>query len=142
MNLKLQVNHNKLIAITIGIVYLWFGTLKYFPHISPAEDLAKNTIDILTFNLIPSNVSIVLLAIWETFIGICMILNVWRRTIIIVALTHMAFTFSPLFFFPDQVFENVPFHLTLLGQYILKNLIIVAGLLALYRRPAMKAKLP
>ncbi len=141
MNLKPQISHNYILALSIGIVYLWFGTLKYFPNVSPAEDLAKNTIDVLTFNLIPSNVSIILLAIWESLVGVLLIVNIFRRTAIILALAHMAFTFFPLLFFTDQVFVNTPFHLTLLGQYIIKNLVIVAGLLALYKLPTTKPKL-
>jgi uncharacterized membrane protein YkgB len=128
------------LALSIGIIYLWFGTLKYFPNTSPADDLVKNTIDMLSFNLIPSNVSIILLAIWESLVGLLLITNVWRQTAIIIALVHMAFTFSPLFLFPDQIFENIPFHLTLLGQYILKNLIIVASLVFLYKLPTTTKK--
>lgn len=138
MNLKPQLSHDRLLALSIGIVYLWFGTLKYFPNVSPAEDLARNTIDILSFHLIPSNVSIILLAIWETLVGVLLILNVARRTAIILALTHMVFTFFPLLFFTDQAFGNTPFQLTLVGQYIVKNLIIIAALLALYKLPTTK----
>jgi len=60
---KKQLNCFTLLSITIGIVYLWFGALKFFPHLSPAEDLAKNTINLLSFQLIPPNISIVLLAL-------------------------------------------------------------------------------
>ena len=139
-NLKPQIFNNHLLAPSIGIVYFWFGMLKFFPNLSPAEDLAKGTIDILTFNLIPSNVSIILLAIWESLIGLLLIVNLFRRTAIILALIHIAFSFSPLFFFTNQVFENAPFHLTLLGQYIVKNLVIIAGLLVLYKLPTKSKK--
>jgi hypothetical protein len=61
MNFKKQILGNHILAISIGLVYLWFGGLKYFPHLSPAENLAKNTIYMLTFGNIPSNVSIILL---------------------------------------------------------------------------------
>ena len=138
MKLIHKVVHNHVLALSIGTVYLWFGTLKYFPNVSPAEDLAKKTIDVLTFNLIPSNVSIVLLAIWESLIGVLLILNVNRRQVVIFALVHIAFTFFPLFLFTDQVFNSVPFQLTLLGQYIIKNLVIIAGLLTLYQLPPTK----
>ncbi len=135
MNLKRQTSHNHLLALSIGVVYLWFGVLKYFPNISPAEDLAKSTIDILTFHLIPSNVSIIILATWESVVGLLLIGNLYRRTVVVIALVHMAFTFFPLFLFADQAFGDVPFQLTLLGQYILKNVVIVAGLITLYKLP-------
>ena len=124
----------KLIAISIAIVYLWFGLLKFFPELSPAEDLAKNTIHNLTLGLIPSNVSIILLAILESAIGLLLFCNVCRKLVIYVALGHMILTFTPLIFFSGDVFNATPFSLTLLGQYIIKNLIIIAALLALYQQ--------
>jgi len=53
MEHKEQVKGCRLLAISIGLVYLWFGVLKFFPHLSPAEDLAKNTITVLTLGFIP-----------------------------------------------------------------------------------------
>jgi len=119
------------IAFSIGIVYLWFGLLKYFPNISPAEELAKNTVDRLTFGIIPSNISFILLAIWETVIGVLLILNLLKRFTVVLALVHMACTFTPLFFFPEVTFNEIPFSLTLTGQYIIKNVIIIGALVML-----------
>ena len=138
MKLIKRIKENHILAISIGLVYLWFGALKFFPSLSPAEDLAKNTIDSLTIGLIPSYVSIILLAIWETVIGICLVLNVFRNQIIILALVHMVFTFSPLFFFPDLSFNSLPVGFSLVGQYIFKNLIIISALITLYNMPTKK----
>lgn len=44
-----------LLRVSLGIVFFWFGALKFFPGLSPAQDLAMRTIDILTFGLIPSD---------------------------------------------------------------------------------------
>ncbi len=41
----------KLLAISIGLIYVWFGPLKFFPELSPAESLATETIDAMTFHL-------------------------------------------------------------------------------------------
>lgn len=139
MNIKLS--SNQILAISIGIVYLWFGVLKYFPGASPAEDLAINTMNALTFNLIPSNVSIILLAIWESLVGVLLIANIYRREVVILALVHMAFTFTPMFLLPKQVFVDIPFHLSLVGQYIIKNIIIISALLILYKQDVIKAEL-
>jgi uncharacterized membrane protein YphA (DoxX/SURF4 family) len=138
MNLKKQISSTRILAISIGLVYLWFGGLKFFPKLSPAEDLAKNTINALTFGLIPSNISFLLLAIWETLVGILLIINVYRRPVVIIALVHIACTFTPLFLFPAQSFTHSPFCFTMLGQYIFKNVIIVAALLTLYNIPETK----
>lgn len=128
----LQPYKYKLLAISIGIAYLWFGFLKYFPGVSPAEILAKDTITILTFGLIPSDIAIILLAIWETVVGFWLIFLPIKRLIVIAAFIHIILTFTPLFFFPDQSFNNHLYSLTLIGQYIIKNLIIICGLIILY----------
>jgi uncharacterized membrane protein YphA (DoxX/SURF4 family) len=104
-SLSLRFKKINLIAISIGMVYLWFGLLKFFPNVSPAEELAKSTVNELTFGLIPSNFSFIVLAIWETIIGILLLLNLYNRVVIIAALVHIVFTFSPLFFFPELVFK-------------------------------------
>ena len=135
MKIKEQISNNHILAITIGLVYLWFGGLKFFPGLSPAEDLAKNTMEVLTFGFIPTNIAIILLAIWETFIGAFLILNMFRKPVIILALVHMVLTFTPFIFFPNQSFNNSPLVFTLLGQYIFKNVIIIGALLTLYKQP-------
>jgi uncharacterized membrane protein YkgB len=123
-----------MIPVSVGIVYLWFGALKFFSGVSPAETLAQQTIQNLTFNLIDPSVSIILLALWETTIGILLLLTIWRRTALLLALLHIILTFTPFLFFPELVFTNIPFGLTLLGQYIIKNVIILGVLLVLLKK--------
>ncbi|MFL1012650.1 doxx family protein [Flavisericum labens] len=134
-----QIKSNHILAITVGIVYVWFGVLKFFPHLSPAEGLAKNTIDIITMGLIPSNISIILLAIWETLVGLLLIMNIYRKKVIILAFVHIILTFVPLFIFTKDAFAIPPFSFTLLGQYIFKNIIIIGALVTLYKLPERKA---
>ncbi len=68
-----------LMRIGLGIVFFWFGMLKFFPGVSPAQDLAIRTIDRLTFGLIPANLSLVLLAVWECVIGLGLISSKFLR---------------------------------------------------------------
>lgn len=138
--LRNKISCDRLLAVSIGLVYLWFGVLKFFPALSPAENLAKNTIDLLTFGLVPSKVSIMLLAFWESAVGIMLLFKVYSRIAIMAAIVHMVFTFTPLFLFPTQCFDNTPFQFTLLGQYILKNLIFIAALVTLYNKSLIKSK--
>ena len=119
------------VPFSIGLVYLWFGTLKFFSGLSPAESLAKNTIEQLTAGLIFPDISIILLAIWETAIGIFLIFNLWYRFALKLAFVHIVFTFSPFIFFPELVWTEAPFGLTLVGQYIVKNIIILGVLFVL-----------
>lgn len=135
MKVKNLIFHNHILAISIGLVYLWFGGLKFFPHLSPAETLATNTINLLTFGTIPGRISIILLAVWETLVGVLLVFNLYRKQAIILALVHMVFTFTPLFFFPNLSFTDLPVGFSLVGQYIFKNIIIISALITLYKLP-------
>ena len=90
--------------ISIGIVFLWFGMLKYFEGLSPAEGLALKTIDMLTFQLIPDKAIIYGLATWEVLIGLGLLLNYFMRETLLLLYLQMVGTFSPVFLFPEEVF--------------------------------------
>lgn len=128
---NLEIRKNKIIRLSIGLVYLIFGVLKFFPGASPAEELATNTIQILTFGFLPSYFGLIALALFESFIGICLILNWQNKLIIYSAIAHITFTFTPIFLLPEQIFGENKFIFTLLSQYIFKNIIILGALFTL-----------
>jgi len=105
---------------------------KFFPKVSPAEGLAIDTIHELTLGFIPIDVSIYVLALIEVSIGFSFLLNIYRKPMTIIALGHLVCTFAPLFFFSHQSFNGL-FALTLLGQYIIKNLVLIAALLSILK---------
>ncbi len=115
------------LRLSIGIIFIWFGGLKFFSGMSPAEDLALSTIDLLTFGLIPSNIALILLATFEVMIGILMTTGKFLRFTILLLLGQMIGTMSPIFLFPDIVFNDVPFVLTIEGQYIFKNFVVISA---------------
>lgn len=113
----------------MGIVFLWFGALKFFPDLSPATDLAVRTIDDLSFGLIPENVSLILLASLETAIGLGFLTGRYMRLTLGLLVFQMAGTLTPLALFPGEAFMVFPYAPTLEGQYIIKNLVLIgAGL--------------
>jgi uncharacterized membrane protein YkgB len=117
------------LRIGMGIVFLWFGALKFFPGLSPATDLAVRTIDVLTFGLIPGNISLILLATLETAIGLGFLAGKYMRLTLGLLVFQMAGTLTPLALFPAEAFIIFPYAPTLEGQYILKNLVLIgAGL--------------
>lgn len=116
------------LRVSIGVIYLWFGVLKFFPGVSPAEELAKQTIHLLTFKLIGPEASLLILATWETTVGILLIAGIKLKITIRIVLVHMICTFAPLFLLPDLSFTSAPLSLTLVGQYIVKNIIIICAL--------------
>lgn len=116
-----------LLRISIGIIFTWFGVLKFFPGISPAEDLASRTIEVLSFGLIDPKLALIILASWETIIGLGLITGIFLREVLLLLFLQMLGTILPVFFFPEEVFRIVPFVPTLEGQYIFKNLVLISA---------------
>lgn len=116
-----------LLRISVGVIFLWFGALKFFPGLSPAQDLALRTMDVLTFGLIPAQVAIVVLAAWECLIGVGLIFGVFLRATLLLLFVQMLGTMTPIFLFPAEVFTRIPYAPTLEGQYILKNLVLISA---------------
>jgi uncharacterized membrane protein YphA (DoxX/SURF4 family) len=99
------------------------------PGVSAAEDLAGRTIEALTFGLIEPSASLVLLACWETAIGLGLVTGRCLRATLLLLLLQMLGTLTPLAFFPAETFARLPYAPTLEGQYILKNVVLIgAGL--------------
>lgn len=115
------------LRVALGLVFLWFGALKYFPDLSPAQTLALGTIDALTFGLIPAGVSLVLLATLECAIGLGLISGRFMRLTLLFLAFQMVGAASPLFLFPGEVFTQFPYAPTLEGQYIIKNIVLVSA---------------
>ena len=130
----------KFIRLSLGIIFLWYGMLKFFPTLSPAEDLAIKTIDIMFFGFINPNLSIKLLALLEISIGIGFILGFYTRIITIVFIGHMICTFAPLFLLPELSFTHSPYAFTLVGQYIVKNIVFILAGILIYQNE-IKAKI-
>lgn len=139
---KRATGSTQLVSFSLGVVYIWFGMLKFFPGLSPAEELATETIRLLTFDLLPEGYAMPLLALWETLAGLLLMLPVMHRIAVPLALTHIFLTFTPLIFFPEQAFSGSPFYLTLLGQYIAKNIILVSVLLFLWKEERRNQEKP
>ena len=116
-----------LLRVSLGIVFFWFGFLKFFPGLSPAEELATRTISLLSFGLVPPEVSILILATWESLIGLGLITGKYMRVTLLLLFVQMPGTMSPLFIFPAETFTIFPIAPTLEGQYIIKNIALVSA---------------
>lgn len=118
-----------LLRVSLGIVFLWFGVIKFVPGLSAADELATRTILTLTFGSVPPDISRPLLAAWETLIGLGLLSGVWMRATLLLLFAQMLGTVTPLALFPAETWRVFPIAPTLEGQYILKNLVLVtAGL--------------
>lgn len=110
-----------LLRYSIGVVFIWFGGLKLFGK-SPANDLVENTIV-----FIPSEIFLPILGIWEVMIGVGLIIRKFNRIAIFLLFLQMPGTMLPLILLPEVCYTTFPFVLTLEGQYIIKNLVLISG---------------
>jgi uncharacterized membrane protein YkgB len=115
------------VRIALGIVFLWFGVLKFFPNLSPAELLAARTIELLTLGTVKPDISLPVLAAWESVIGIGLILGRWLRGILFLLAVQLAGTFTPLVLLPEETWSVFPIVPTLEGQYIIKNIVLIGA---------------
>ncbi len=113
-----------ILRIGLGIVFLWFGLLKFFKGLSPAEELVRNTI-----YFFDPDIFIPVLAAWESLIGLGLFTGKFLRTTLLLLFLQMPGTALPLLILPEKVWTIFPYGLTLEGQYIVKNLVLIgAGL--------------
>jgi uncharacterized membrane protein YkgB len=119
----------RVLRVGMGIIFLWFGMLKFFPGLSPAQDLALNTIHKLTLGMAPAELSLVLLAMLECAIGMGFLTGRYLRVTLLLLIFQMIGTLSPLVLFPNVLFQVGMVAPTLEGQYIIKNVVLIgAGL--------------
>jgi len=115
-----------ILRICLGIIFLWFGFLKFFKGLSPAEDLVRNTVYFMN-----PDIFIPILALWESLIGIGLITGKYMRLTLLLLFFQMPGTILPLVILPEKVWTFFPYSLTLEGQYIIKNLVLISAGLVL-----------
>jgi uncharacterized membrane protein YkgB len=112
-----------ILRYSLAIIFIWFGALKPLGS-SPANDLIEKTV----YWFDPA-IFIPVLGIWEIAIGICLIVTPWMRVGLFLLALQMPGTFLPLVLRPEICFIGNPFNLTLEGQYIVKNLVLIGAAL-------------
>jgi uncharacterized membrane protein YkgB len=108
---------------SLFVVFFWFGLLKV-AGLSPAsgvvERLFEHTVPFMSFGNF-----LIAFGIFECLIGLLFLIRGVERVVIPLLFIHMITTFGPLIFLPSETWQAfmVP---TLEGQYIIKNLVIIA----------------
>ena len=115
------------LRISVGVVFFWFGALKLFPGLSPAEALITSSMP----SFLPMSVFIPFLAVWEMVIGLGYITGRFMRATILLMALQMVGTLSPAVLNPGAVWVSFPFVLTLEGQYMVKNMVLLSAALVI-----------
>ncbi len=112
----------RLLRLSLGVIFIWFGALKLVEGLSPAEELVKRTV----YWFAP-DVFFPILGGWEVLIGIGLLFRPLLRVALLLLFLQMPGTFLPLLLLPEVCFTAFPYGLTLEGQYIIKNLILISA---------------
>jgi len=131
----------RLLRWALGIVFIWFGALKFFRGASPAEALVKAMVPFFDPDRFYP-----LLAVWEVLIGVLLLVRPGTRLALLLLALQMPGTFLPFAVLPHMCWARFPFEapwdvfvLTIEGQYIVKNVVLVAAALVVggtVRRPS------
>jgi uncharacterized membrane protein YkgB len=113
--------------IALFIVFVWFGALKIF-GLSPAGplvvDLFNHTLGVV-LPFLSADTFMVLFGCFEVLIGILFVLPRMEKAAIALLIPHMITTMLPLFFLTEMTWDGM-FTPSLEGQYIIKNVVIIA----------------
>ncbi len=111
-----------LLRIALGIVFIWFGALKVVGR-SPVEELVADTVYWL-----PADFFVRFLGFWEVAVGVGLLVPIALRLTLLLFWAQMAGTFLVLVVQPDLSFEsNNPLLLTTEGEFVIKNLVLIAA---------------
>lgn len=105
------------------VVYVWFGVLKMI-GLSPAGPLVNNLLS-HTMPFISPETFMICFGAFEVLIGVLFIIKGFERVVIPFLFLHLITTLLPLFILPQVAWVS-PFVPTMEGQYIIKNLLVIA----------------
>ena len=109
------------LRVSLATIFIWFGALKPL-GISPAEELVKRTV-----YWFPPDQFVPILGWWEIGIGVCLLIRPLIRLGLLLLFLQMPGTILPLFLLPEVCFTRFPIGLTMEGQYIVKNLVLIGA---------------
>jgi uncharacterized membrane protein YkgB len=114
------------LRLALGSIFLWFGALKIFGS-SPVASLIQET-----YTFMPVGVFMVVLGVWEMVIGVGIILKRALRSVLILLGVHLVGTFTAILFNPSIFFvQGVPLYLTVDGEFVMKNLVLITAALVI-----------
>lgn len=117
----MEMHGHRYLRYSLAFIFLWFGILKPF-GISSANPLVAETIWWL-----PPELAVTIVGLWEVAIGICLLHRPWLRAGLLLMAGQMLGTFLPLILLPEVTWQAFPYALTMEGQYIAKNVVLIAA---------------
>ncbi|MPZ63510.1 MAG: DoxX family protein [Propionibacteriales bacterium] len=112
------------LRVSLGLVFLGFGVQKFFPGVSPAEELAVSTLETLSLGMVSGGAALLMTAVAETFIGLTLVTGRMLKAGLVVLAGSLVGIMSPLVLFFSEMFPGAP---TLEAQYVFKDIVLVAA---------------
>lgn len=117
-------HHESYSRVSLFIIFFWFGILKVL-GLSPASPLVHTLYEKMFFTVHGFDVFLIIFGLFEMLIGILFLVRNCERIVLPMLAAHMVTTVLPLLFLPALAWTG-PFVPTLEGQYIIKNLALIA----------------
>lgn len=118
-----------LLRLAIGIVFVWFGALK-IADMTPVGDFVANTLP--WFNrgfIVPA------LGWFEVLLGLALLSGRMLSLVCAALVAHLCGTFLALVMQPSVTFQDGnPLVLTTEGEFVVKNLVLIAAALVIAAR--------
>ncbi len=113
----------RLLRVALAVTFIWFGALKVAGR-SPVADLVAQTVYWL-----PPTFFVQLLGWWELVIGVGLLSDAAPlRLVLLLFWLQMAGTFLVLVVRPELAFQSGnPLLLTVTGEFVIKNLVLIAA---------------
>jgi putative oxidoreductase len=116
----------QMLRVTLALVFLWFGALKIF-DVSPAADLVAKSLPFM-----PPRAAVLLMGLVELVVGVGLLTGWAIRVALMVFFAQMVGTLLTLVLQPAVSFEDGnPLRLSLTGEFIVKNLVLITAGLAI-----------
>ena len=112
-----------LLRIAVGVIYVWFGILKIIGA-SPVADLVASMMPFIS-----PQAAVVGMGVAEVALGGLLIAGLFVPWIAAIQIVHLLGTFLVFVFQPALAFTGNPLFVTFEGEFIAKNLVLIAGLL-------------
>lgn len=110
------------LRLALALTFIWFGVLKVIGA-SPVAQLVADTIPWFA-----PTVVVPIIGAWEIFVGIGLLTRFALRITLFFFFLQMAGTFLVLITQPQLAFQNGnPFLLTTIGEFVIKNFVLVSA---------------
>lgn len=111
------------LRVALAAIFIWFGALK-IAGATPVADLVTAVVPFLPADLVVTG-----LGVFEVAIGLALLIGYRLSVVVAVMVGHLTGTFLIFLVRPDLTYDGNPLLLTMEGEFVAKNLVLIAAAL-------------